>query len=85
MKRRTMNFCTMPSEEEFKAAFEFEAPGGIYSIGHGTESRKDDRARAGEYNVSELWAECNRLARNGSEDSMAWLCDILGTLGFEWV
>lgn len=85
MKRRTMNYGAMPTEEEFREAFELEVPQGTFDVSHGTESRKDDRARAGEYTASELWAECNRLARNQSEESMSWLSDILGTLGFEWI
>lgn len=50
-----------------------------------TEGKGNHRPSAGDYNASELWVECNRLARNGSEESMSWLCDILGTLGYEWV
>ena len=82
--RKTYSYGDMPPYEDFEVRFDAETFG-TYLISHGTESKRDERARAGNYTKSELWAELQRLMRIGTEESQGWVADVLGTLGFEWI
>ncbi len=83
---KTLNYGDMPTRAEFDDHFFRETTGGVYKITHGSESRRpNERPSSGLLTCSELWDECQRLNRYGSEESMAWVSDILYTLAIEWI
>ncbi len=78
------NYGELGSFAQFVDLFDAEMKGKLYEIRHGSSS-EENRPAAGDYTAHELWKECCRLMSDGDDSAMAWVADILGTLGVEWI
>jgi len=70
--RQSMTYGTMPTFEEFEAAFDAECPRGTYSIRLGaSDSRTVDGFRLGdgEWRAKELYEACCEIAAFDAEDN----------------
>lgn len=82
---KRLTYGQMPSYLEYEGNFERVCPStGTYSINHGSPITDDDPP-AGDYTASELWEEMKRLRERQTDESVQWVSDILGTLGWEWI
>lgn len=84
---KSMTYGTLPTREEFDAAFEEKCPSGLFAFGN------DPRVGTCKLNCSGLWDELNEAilgdfdSQNPKlvEESGDWASLVLYSLGFEWI
>lgn len=87
---QSMTYGTLPTREEFEAAFDRQCPNGYEIQLSDSDSRAADGFRLGDGSWSEpdLWEACNEIVSAYKEDDVQAIdlvsC-IMETLGFEWI